>query len=74
MQFNVPDELREVFWEFINVSQSAFSEQEVSKMSDKEQECLKFIENLLGDKAYSRFETTDSKKSAAAALDIILSV
>ena len=74
MTFNVPDELAETFLEFLNVSQAAFSEQECFKMSDKEQKCLEFIQNSIGKNAYSRFETTDSKKSAAAALDIILSI
>jgi DNA replication initiation complex subunit (GINS family) len=57
MQIEIPDDLHETFFQFLDVSQAAFTEEDVEKLTDIEKRLFAFIENLLGEDRVQRFKT-----------------
>lgn len=64
MKIDIPDELYDVFLQFLNLSQAAFTKEDLAYMSQEENKLFDFIEVLLGDDKVERFETRTELKNA----------
>ena len=69
MQIEIPDELYKVFIDFLDMSQAAFTEEDLEKMTEIEKQLFIFIENLLGEDRILRFKTKQDLNSAKSLMN-----
>lgn len=64
MIIDVPDKILDDFLNLLDVAQASFVEADIKKFSEGEKQALKFVQNILGNRASRRFETQKERKSA----------
>jgi len=69
VQIEIPDELYKVFIDFLDMSQAAFTEEDLEKMTEIEKQLFIFIENLLGEDRILRFKTKQDLNSAKSLMN-----
>lgn len=57
MQIEIPDDLYKVFIDFLDLSQAAFTEEDLDQMTEIEKDMFAFIENLIGNNRIMRYKT-----------------
>lgn len=70
MIIRVPKHLEEEFLNFLDIAQSAFTDEEVAKMTYKEKKCLSFVQGLIQEPA-KRFANKEEAKKAAWTFSMI---
>jgi hypothetical protein len=67
MQIEIDDELYPVFLQFLDVSQAAFTEEDMEHLSEAEKQLFIWIENLLGEDRVIRYKTRKDLNEAKLA-------
>ena len=72
MIIEIPDDLYEHFINFLDISQAAFTEEDVENFSEEEAALMKWIEALLGPKRVMRYKTRRDLDGAKRAFAIAI--
>jgi len=71
-KISVPEELYEVFIQFIDLSQAAFTDEDLANMTEVEKKLFSFIEHFLGEDRIYRYKTEKDLEEARNAFAVAL--